>query len=92
MSDQHTPCPSCGSAAVIPIVYGMPDEDLVRRDAEGLALIGGVAMYDYSPEWHCKDCQHQWRSSITEQTEHGALDDAERALLKAQLDGQDTPQ
>lgn len=62
MTDQAPVCPKC-AARPIPIVYGMPDADLVAADAQGSALIGGVAIYPDSPEWHCPQCKHQWRVS-----------------------------
>lgn len=87
MLNTPPPCPVCASHAVIPIIYGMPDADLVARDQAGEAKIGGVATYAYSPEWHCRDCQHEWRSSSSVDTAGGAMDEAEQAILKAQLEG-----
>lgn len=53
-------CPHCGSAAVLPIIYGEPDIDMVHREAAGEMIIGGCSVYDDSPTWSCSDCGRRW--------------------------------
>ena len=79
-------CPKCSAQKIIPIVYGMPDADLVMQDAAGEAVIGGVATYEYSPEWHCAGCSHQWRTSAVVHNAETELNADEEQLLRSQLD------
>ena len=83
MNDKPKQCPVCQSNQVIPIIYGMPNADLVMKDAAGEAVIGGVATYAYSPEWHCNACRHQWRTSAVEEVGESDLDIEEVAVLPA---------
>ena len=58
-------CPKCGSSkGVIRIVYGLPGSDLLKKELEGKILLGGCCIVDDNPDWHCKECTHEW--SITQ--------------------------
>ena len=53
-------CPQCGAAAVVPIVYGLPGEELAEACRRGEVVLGGCCITDDMPEWHCKACEHEW--------------------------------
>ena len=58
-------CPKCGSSkGVIRIVYGLPGSELLKKELEGKILLGGSCIVDDNPDWHCKECTHEW--SITQ--------------------------
>lgn len=86
MKDKPASCPNCSSDQIIRIIYGMPDADLVMKDAAGEAVIGGVATYAYSPEWHCNACKHQWRESPIEEVDESDLNSDEAEQLRSQLE------
>jgi hypothetical protein len=46
-------CPRCGGRDVLPILYGFP-----RKEEEG--VFGGLYVAFDSPEWHCRDCGHEF--------------------------------
>jgi hypothetical protein len=51
------PCPRCGkSDKVIPIIYGMPGEELFREQEAGLVRLGGCIISDEGKDlkWYCK--------------------------------------
>ena len=52
-------CPKCKSNDVIPIVYGMPTEELFEESKKGNFLLGGCCIDD-SAQWHCKKCDYEW--------------------------------
>ena len=54
-------CPSCESGDVIPIVYGMPGLELRDQADAGKVALGGCCISENDPEWHCKQCSHEWR-------------------------------
>lgn len=89
-SDTQTPppCPCCGSTQVIPIIYGMPDEELVLQDAQGTAKIGGVAEYDDSPTWHCQNCKHEWCQAAAgaDTSKAAGLSPEEASALRTEID------
>ncbi|TVR12674.1 MAG: hypothetical protein EA401_08505 [Planctomycetota bacterium] len=92
-SEENQPvpiCPQCGSENVIPIIYGMPDEDLVLRDAQGEAKIGGVAEYPDSPTWHCQACGHEWRPDSLNEHPQSGMSREEVDQLRAQIDRPDS--
>ena len=53
-------CPGCQSDEVIPIVYGMPSEELLARQSEGRVIIGGSCVSFGNPRWFCKKCGKKW--------------------------------
>jgi hypothetical protein len=81
-------CPACASAAVLPIVYGMPTPEMVLAEAAGGPIVGGCAIYDDSPIWHCSACKHRWGEALQtsgSHTAHRKLDGGDLAGLEAQL-------
>ena len=56
-------CPSCGSNAVVPIIYGLPGPELMEDAKSGKIEIGGCIVMSSNPTRKCKSCGHSWRSS-----------------------------
>jgi len=61
-------CPECGSGKVIPIIYGMPFEnvekpgkDLYGAAEKGYVELGGCCVDESSPNFRCKGCGRGFR-------------------------------
>ncbi len=54
------PCPKCSSKAIIPIVYGLPNNELGEKEKQGKLKLGGCCIELDAPEFFCKDCEYQW--------------------------------
>ena len=54
-------CPTCGRPAT-PIVYGMPDDQLIEESGLGLVSIGGCLIGEDSPAYYCSSCQQEFGS------------------------------
>jgi hypothetical protein len=54
-------CPSCGSAKIARILYGMPDfsPELEKDLEEGRIVLGGCDIIFNNPSWQCADCEAQ---------------------------------
>ena len=59
--NRKPPCPKCGSREVIPIVYGMPGPELLRKSAEGRVALGGCVVSPENPTVECQTCGASWR-------------------------------
>jgi hypothetical protein len=59
-NDEGKVCVQCGSQEVIPIVYGLPDAELLEQAEAGEVSLGGCVVEEDSPVWHCSDCGHEW--------------------------------
>jgi len=64
-------CPRCGSAEVIPIVYGLPGPGLVRDCEAGEVELGGCCVYDNMPTCRCRACGFGWAAPPTEHEQDG---------------------
>ena len=53
-------CPRCGSKNSIRIVYGYPSHELFNEAEAGKVKLGGCCIFEGSPEYFCKDCEHEW--------------------------------
>ena len=51
-------CPECNSK-LVRVIYGMPNEDLVREVDQGKVLLGGCDITGTDPTWGCPECG--WR-------------------------------
>ncbi len=48
-------CPIClRSKYVLPIAYGMPTPEMMKKASKGKMYLGGCMVYDYSPHYYCK--------------------------------------
>lgn len=54
-------CPKCGSRNTKKIVYGYPDEKLIKMYQQGSILIGGCCIETDDPDYRCANCQFEWR-------------------------------
>jgi len=53
-----TKCPKCGSKKdVIPINYGLPMPELMKKAERGEIRLGGCVVSENDPQWYCKKCQ-----------------------------------
>ena len=65
-------CPKCGSSkGVIRIVNGLPGLDLQKDQREGKILLGGWCIIDDNPDWHCKECTHEWSKAQDQLSNEG---------------------
>ena len=53
-------CPTCGSLSVAKILYGYPGIEMIEDYERGDIVLGGCCVTENDPEWHCKDCEHEW--------------------------------
>ncbi len=60
---EATSCPRCDSADVVPIVYGLPGEELIAGSVAGEVALGGCCVGPHDPEFHCQACENDWRVS-----------------------------
>jgi hypothetical protein len=51
-------CPSCGSARIARILYGLPafDNELEEALSQGTVTLGGCLVTGNDPEWACLGC------------------------------------
>jgi hypothetical protein len=49
-------CPACGSADVVPILYGMPTAEMFEKAEAGLIALGGCCVSLDGPCWRCVSC------------------------------------
>ena len=58
--NQTTACPTCGSAAVVRIVYGLPGHEAFEAAERGELVLGGCVISSDSPLWACTACHAQF--------------------------------
>lgn len=56
-------CPQCGSHKILPIIYGTPGPELKRALRSGQAIMGRREEWEGQPQWHCRECESEWRGS-----------------------------
>jgi len=39
--------------------------DLQQEEQEGKIILGGCCVTDDDPDWHCKECKHEWSDSFS---------------------------
>jgi len=50
-------CPHCGGHDLVPIVYGLPGDELIAAAKNGDVSLGGcVVIGGRSPAWTCRTC------------------------------------
>lgn len=55
-SPKRTQCPACGEMTVLPITYGLPDDELMEDSSRGTAIIGGCIIWEGQAENACTNC------------------------------------
>jgi hypothetical protein len=53
-------CPKCQSGDVVRIVFGYPSPEMMESSERGEVSLGGCCVTPNDPDWHCKDCEHEW--------------------------------
>jgi hypothetical protein len=56
-------CPRCGSADVVPIVYGLPSRKMIEDCHAGRIALGGCCVFPHYPDHLCDSCGHKWQNS-----------------------------
>jgi ribosomal protein L37AE/L43A len=74
-------CPKCGSARVVPILYGEPIPRAAAMARRGQLAIGGCCVFEGQPEWQCRNCEHEWSDP-----DHPARTELERLFTGAAQD------
>ncbi len=54
-------CPACGAKNVVKICYGLPTYETFLEAQAGKIKLGGCIVEENSPEYFCKDCEHEWK-------------------------------
>ncbi len=54
------PCPACGGADALEIIYGMPGTELAEASARGEVVLGGCALLGDELKWECRACGAQY--------------------------------
>lgn len=52
-------CPKCEALEVVPIVYGLPGEELLAAGEAGEVFLGGCVVSDEDPAWRCRVCRFE---------------------------------
>jgi hypothetical protein len=47
-------CPKNHSNKLIPIIYGLPGDKMLKASEKGKIILGGCVVMDCSPRWYCK--------------------------------------
>ena len=55
-------CPGCGSPNVLPIMYGLPGDEMIKAAELGKVKLGGCCIYANMPTQHCGLCGFEWSS------------------------------
>jgi hypothetical protein len=53
-------CPKCQSEDVARILFGYPSPEMFEGADRGDIVLGGCCVEVDDPDWHCKDCEHEW--------------------------------
>jgi hypothetical protein len=53
-------CPRCGSASIVPLLFGLPSSDAVNRAESGEFALGGCVVGFGDPGTACRTCDHRW--------------------------------
>ena len=53
-------CPKCKSNQIVPILYGEPSDEGMRKSKEGKIYLDGCIIEKNSPHNYCKKCKHKF--------------------------------
>lgn len=56
-------CPACGSQNVVKICYSLPAYEAYLEGKAGKIKLGGCVIEENSPDYFCKDCEHEWKKA-----------------------------
>ena len=54
-------CPTCGSSNSIPIVYGKPSLEAMKKAERGEIVLGGCIIRIDRNKFRCKDCGRDFK-------------------------------
>jgi hypothetical protein len=54
-------CPSCGSAEVARVLWGMPGQEMIDQAQREDIDFGGCCMTEDAPDFRCRACNTTWR-------------------------------
>jgi len=57
---KETECLQCKSENIIPIVYGYPSKETMRKFEEGKLELGGCCVTGNDPNFYCKNCGYKF--------------------------------
>ncbi|AJD92866.1 hypothetical protein JMA_35490 [Jeotgalibacillus malaysiensis] len=60
MAINRKQCPSCGAKNAVKILYGEPTYEAYLESEKGNLQLGGCCVSPDSPDYHCKNCGHEW--------------------------------
>jgi hypothetical protein len=67
-------CPVCGSASVIPILWGRRAAEEYAAAERGEIALGGCFLFKNMPAWYCRDCAKGFGSNDETELLSGLLD------------------
>jgi len=73
MAMNYKKCPRCGSRNAIKIIYGLPHYEMFLKEERGEIKLGGCCFSDFSPEYYCKDCEHEWNKKESIDNAYGKI-------------------
>ena len=73
MAIAYKRCPKCGLKNSVKIVYGMPSYELFEEAEVGKVKLGGCVITEDSPEYCCKDCEHEWNKEQVIDAAYGRI-------------------
>ena len=81
-------CTSCGDEDPLPIAYGFPppDSPLMAAAERGEVALGGCLIRDDAPEWRCRGCGAEWRTSPVPEDPLAVIGPALERLRAVRLD------
>ena len=53
-------CPRCGSAKVVPVLYGLPGPKAEEEAERGAIELAGCVLPKRPDDWCCRACEHRW--------------------------------
>jgi hypothetical protein len=59
--DESPDCPQCGAGAALPILYGIPSEEMVMAAKLHQIVLGGQDATDSPRAWRCQSPQCSYR-------------------------------
>lgn len=73
MSINYKKCLKCSSHDSVKITFGYPSGELFELANEGEVILGGCAISNLSPEYHCNNCGHEWSKEDARDYEYNRI-------------------
>jgi hypothetical protein len=62
MNAEYPPCPECGAADPLPIVFGYPSPEMCEAAERKQIQLGGCVIDENTRSWECRSCRHRYDS------------------------------